>query len=367
MRIETVHLINFRCFSSLKLEFKSSIILVYGPNGSGKTTLLEALHYACYLRSFKAHLHKHITGPLADGFSIGLGILGPHGFDTLQVGLKRHKKTVQLNGQPVRSYEELYRVYKVVTIKEDDIAMIQGPPSLRRSFIDYMVLLVDPSFAVLGKKYKAILDNRNALLLAAHNDTESYMLWTNQLLALSAEIQQKRQQALSWLSQEVTILYEALFPGAGEGISFAYEYSKTYGDAAQLRTAEELIARHPSIMTRERAAKRTLFGAHVDDLGISFQQKSSKIYASRGQQKLIVMILKLAQVAFMKKRGEEVIVLVDDFMADFDEAKMEILIPLLATLPSQLILTSPIEDLIKQKLKAYDVQYVDLAEIHVPQ
>ena len=365
MRIETVHLINFRCFSSLTLEFKSPIVLVYGPNGSGKTTLLEALHYACYLRSFKAHLHKHITGPLADGFSIGLGILGEQGFDSLHVALKRHKKTVLLNGQQVRSYEELYRVYKVVTIKEDDIAMVQGSPSLRRSFIDYMVLLADPSFAALGKKYKAILDNRNALLLAARDDRESYLLWTDQLLALSAEIQKKRQAALAWLEEEVQLLYKALFPHESEAISFTYEYSKTYEDSATIQSAEELLIRYPSLIMRERSQKRTLFGAHLDDLVISFHQKSSKIYASRGQQKLIVMILKLAQVAFMKKRGDEAILLVDNFMADFDEAKMEILIPFLTTLPSQLILTSPLENLIKQKLKEYDVQNVDLSALPV--
>ncbi|MBA2306521.1 DNA replication/repair protein RecF [Candidatus Dependentiae bacterium] len=362
MHIETVHLVNFRCFSSLNLEFKSPIVLVYGPNGSGKTTILEALHYACYLRSFKAHLHKHIIGPLAEGFSIDLGIIGPHGFDTLHVGLKRNKKSVQLNGQPVRSYEELYRVYKVVTIKEDDIAMIQGSPSLRRSFIDYMVLLFDPGFAALGKKYKVILDNRNALLIAPRNDTESYMLWTEQLLTISAEIQKKRLDALAWLTKEVKIIYATLFPGLLEGISFTYEYAKSYPDAAHLQSAEELLGRYPSLVARERAQKRTLFGAHLDDLLIEFQQKSSKIYASRGQQKLIVILLKLAQVAFMKKRNEEVIVLIDDFMADFDEAKMEILIPLLATLPSQLVITSPIKELIQEKFKAYDVQQIDLTD-----
>ncbi len=64
----------------------------------------------------------------------------------------------------------------------------------------------------------------------------------------------------------------------------------------------------------------------------------------------------------MKKRNEEVIVLIDDFMADFDEAKMEILIPLLATLPSQLVITSPIKELIQEKFKAYDVQQIDLTD-----
>ncbi|MBA3751543.1 DNA replication and repair protein RecF [Candidatus Dependentiae bacterium] len=363
MRIETLQLINFRCFSKLHLEFKSSILFLHGPNGSGKTTILEALHYACYLRSFKTHLHKHLIGPEADGFSIGVGISGPLGPDTLHVSLKRNKKSVQLNARPVSSYKELYDVYRVVTINEDDSAMIQGAPTLRRSFIDHMVLLIDPSFAVLSKKYKTILDNRNALLFSARNDQDSYMLWTEQLLTVSSEIQRRRRDGLAQLQTEVEKLYNELFPTSPEGISLSYETAKSYGEAESIGSAEELLERYPFLMTHEKAQRRTLFGAHLDDLNIEYQQKSSKIYASRGQQKLIVIVLKLAQIAFMKEKDQEVILLVDDFMADFDEKRIEILIPFLVTLPSQLIISSPVEDFITRKLAAYEFQSIDLGTL----
>ena len=104
--------------------------------------------------------------------------------------------------QPVGSYKELYDVYKVVTITEDDLLMIQGAPSLRRSFIDHMVLLVDPEYAPLLKRYRHILDNRNALIASGKNDDESYRLWTDQLLAAATRIQKARKTVLENLEKE---------------------------------------------------------------------------------------------------------------------------------------------------------------------
>lgn len=102
MRIVSVQLRHVRCFASLELDFESPVVLIHGPNGSGKTTILEALHYACYLKSFKTHLPKELIQSKAEGFGIGLGILS-EGFDTLHVNFLRNKKVVKLNEQPVAS------------------------------------------------------------------------------------------------------------------------------------------------------------------------------------------------------------------------------------------------------------------------
>ena len=90
MRIASVRLRNFRCFSSLDLDFESPIVLIHGLNGSGKTSLLEALHYACYIRSFKTHVPKEMIHEDADEFRITLNLISDS-FDalTIQLGTKK--------------------------------------------------------------------------------------------------------------------------------------------------------------------------------------------------------------------------------------------------------------------------------------
>ena len=341
-----------RCFTALELDFESPVVLIHGPNGSGKTTILEALHYACYLKSFKTHLPKELVQAKAEGFGIGLGILS-EGFDTLHVNFLRNKKSIKLNEQPVASFKELYDTYKAVTITEDDLLMIQGAPSLRRSFIDHVVVLKDPSFALLSKKYRICLDNRNALLSSYKYDDESYRLWTDQLLKTSLQIQEARKQALAVLEKQTQKLMADLNQGS---LSITYEYARPYSDLTDIACAEDLFIRYPSLKGHESTQRRTLFGAHLDDFVITFQDKSSRTYASRGQQKLIIFMLKLAQLVDMPGTA----LLVDDFLTDFDEARAEALLPLMTRLPSQLIITSPIETVIKEKIAPYSPHIIKI-------
>lgn len=361
MRIVSVTLKNFRCFSSVDIDLESEVILIHGPNGSGKTSLIEALHYGCYLRSFKTHLPREIIHTKTDGFGMSLNLASSTSFDTLQVSFSRNKKSVKLNAQPVGSYKELYDVYKVVTITEDDLLMIQGAPSLRRSFIDHMVLLVDPEYAPLLKRYRHILDNRNALIASGKNDDESYRLWTDQLLVAATRIQKARKTVLENLEKEAQELIKEVM-GAEKGqLRIEYDYAKPYSESTQNSTTEELLITYPSVKNHEMTQKRSLFGAHLDDFTIFFQGKSCRTYASRGQQKLLIFLLKLAHIKSLRaERNQGVVLLVDDFMTDFDAQRAEALLPLMTSLPTQLIITTPVEGLVKEKLKAYNTHYIDM-------
>ncbi len=363
MRIVSLSLKNFRCFSSVDLDVESSVVLIHGPNGSGKTSILEALHYGCYLRSFKTHLPREMAQTKSDGFGVALGLASTNSFDTLNVNFSRNKKTVKLNQQPVGSYKELYDVYKVVTITEDDLLMIQGAPSLRRSFIDQMVLLIDPDYAPLLKKYRHILDNRTALISSGKDDGESYQLWTNQLLAVSSRLQKARIAVLENLEKEVqTLIKDVMADGV---LSINYEYARPYSDIADITSTEDLMIRYPSLQGHEMMQKRSLFGAHLDDFSIMFQGKSCRTYASRGQQKLLIFLLKLAHVKLLRSNQNAggVVLLVDDFMTDFDEERAQALVHLMTSLPTQLILTTPVEGLVKEKLKAYKTQSIDISRL----
>ncbi len=364
MRIVSARLRNFRCFSSLDLDFESPVVLIHGPNGSGKTSILEALHYACYLKSFKTHLPKELVHSEADGFGVGLGI-ATQSFDTLQVQFQRKKRTVKLNEKGIGSYKELYSAYRVITITEGDLMMIQGAPSLRRSFLDTMVLLLDPSHAALAQKYRAILNNRNALVSRGRADDESYILWTDQLLQTSIAMQKARISAVQQLEKEAQQLICDIIDVSNikEPLTLEYRYARPYSDIEGITTAQELIDRYPGLKDNELRQKRSLFGAHLDDFAATYLGKACRTYSSRGQQKLVLFLLKMAQLQAMKAQGSTgAILLVDDFMTDFDEEKAASLLPMMTKLSSQVILTSPIESLVKNKLPD-DMQSINLAKL----
>lgn len=436
MRIVSLTLKNFRCFSSVTIDFESPVVLIYGPNGSGKTSIIEALHYGCYLRSFKTHLPREIASTSADNFGIALGIAHTHTLDTLHIQVSRTKKNVRLNQQPIGSYKELNDVYKVVTITEDDLLMVQGAPALRRSFIDHMVMLIDAEYAPLLKRYRTILENRNSLLASNRDDEESYHLWTDQLLTASARIQKARISVLEELERETQLLLaecneffregaadtsprlrrpdggsdpfsksfreglggngpvNAAAPEeAGNDIStciqrpmqessltisegeagkspadcaLIYEYSRSYKESAQCLNSKDLLDRYPGLRAHELAQKRSLFGAHLDDFTLFFQGKACRTYASRGQQKFLIFLLKLAHVRLLrgKEQAQGVILLVDDFMTDFDEERSQALLTLMTTLPTQLILTTPLKGVLQEKLRPYAVQYIDISTLY---
>jgi DNA replication and repair protein RecF len=100
----------------------------------------------------------------------------------------------------------------------------------------------------------------------------------------------------------------------------------------------------------ETRVRHSLFGAHLDDIVIQLQDKKTKVFASRGQQKLIIVLLKIAQLRRLVAQGINPVFLLDDFMTDFDEGIMEALMNFLINLESQLIFTAPargaLEDLL---------------------
>lgn len=345
MRISHIHIKNFRCFQSLDLPFDNDIALIEGINGAGKTSLLEALHYLCYLRSFRTHLPQELIQFGHDNFFIRArlqnGVQQEDSYD-LQVGFSNKKRLVKVNNKSVASYKELLDYYRIITITEDDLGLIKNGPEERRLFIDQALMLENPEFLTLIKRCKDIVDNRNALLKRGAT-ADSYQLWTEQLWNVTHEISRARIACLASLEQEVGSLIHTYF-GYEFTISLKYLSKKNLYDSYQ-----EFQDHHQGLLYDEQRFGRSLFGAHLDDFSIHFKDAKSKSYASRGQQKLIVLLIKIAQVRLLIRQKGSVILLLDDFMTDFDQAKAQTLLSVLAELSVQLIFTVPTPDGFLQK------------------
>lgn len=340
MRLTQIHTKNFRCFTQATFDLDAPIVVIRGANGAGKSSLLEALHYLCYLRSFRTHTPRDLIGFGKEGFFIkaqfSSGVQDVMVEHELQVGFANKKRLVKLNQKPVCSFKELMEHYRVVTLTEDDLDFIKAGPDVRRQAIDQAVLLGLPDYSTQLRSYKQVLENRNSLLQRGSLTNDSHELWTRQLFEHSKVIQYARITQLAALEAGVNDMLSQIF---NEAISVSLAYRMQNDD---IMHDFEGFMRHyelKRLISEETRYGRSLFGAHLDDINVHFQQKKSKQYASRGQQKLVVLLLKVAQ---LKAQQGQAVLLLDDFMSDFDHNRARDLALFLASLPNQLIFTSPV-------------------------
>lgn len=335
MYLSKIELRNLRCFEHLDIELDAKLNLIEGLNGSGKTTIVEALYYLCYLRSFRTNITQEMISFDSDSFFIkallvnkSSGLMQDQSDITMQVGFAPRKRLVKLNNQEVTSFKQLISNYRVIVLTEDDLDIIKAGPEIRRNFIDQYIYLQNPAWLTELHSYKRILDQRNSLLKNLVFDLENYHFWTKQLTLRSQAIQKVRQDALKELQHELNCILINNFKE--EFSDFVVEF------AYQVREWQ------PSTQGREQFMQRTLFGAHLDDYQIKLSAKSSRKFASRGQQKLIAILMKVAQIITLKRLfNGAILFLLDDFVTDLDHTKIAVLIELLNSLQVQLVFTAP--------------------------
>ena len=334
MQIVSLEIKNFRCFAGYAVPISTPFTVLVGKNGSGKSTVLEALHYACYVRSFRTAHAKELIAFEQEAFFIKL-ILAQDGQeeDILEIGFSGNQRLLKINGKKITSYKELLDSYRVITVTEDDLMLIKGGPEQRRAFIDAAVMLHDPAYMQLLKEHKAVLLQRNSLLYPRRKpDVLSYEIWTEKFWICAGAIAQKRIDLLKKLEKEVLALRALFFP-EGHDIKIGYVSKKdAFYDSWDL-----FLKNMPMLAAQEERVGRSCFGAHLDDFSLVFNDASLQRYASRGQQKLIVLLIKIAQF----KLGVPTIFLLDDFITDLDPEVLKKLLALLVSLKTQVFISAP--------------------------
>lgn len=347
MRLTHIYLKNFRCFKELSVAFHNQLVLIKGDNGVGKTSLLEALHYACYLRSFRTFSPKELLHFQATNFFIKIRVQQDESdIQDIQIGFARNQRLVKINQKTIGSYKELLQLYRIVTLTEDDLLLIRGAPEYRRSFIDQCLILTNTAYGTLLQKLRAVVENRHALLKAPVINEQMYRLWTEQLIQISVAIKEERIQMIATIEKQMN---ELIQQHCQETLSVACTYKpKEYA---------------PHLEQAELYSRRSLFGAHLDDFSIALSGVQSRGFASRGQQKLLVILAKIAQARLVQQQGESPVILVDDFMTDLDSNRIRQLITALLTVSCQTIFTCPvIESPLMEQLKLLGAQEVSLTD-----
>jgi len=343
MFLHDLEIKQFRCFTSQKFSFSKQFTLIIGDNGAGKTSLAEAIHYLCYMKSFRSSNLSDLVGHSYESFFLKGRFSSSCEFESehsIQVGYSDKKKAIKLDNKAVTTYKQIFELFQVITLLEEDIHLIKGYPSERRTFIDQAALFLEPSYLDTYRNFKKIVQNRNALLHNPyHIDMLELDIWTEKLWLASLHVQEQRKKVLETIQQTVNGLLEKYFDSVYQvRIDYESEYV-TPGESFA-----EFKVKINTIVGQERALKRSLFGAHLDDFNIQIKGQKARFFASRGQQKLVSLLCKLSLITLAEKNDFLPILIIDDFIADFDKTRLRNLMNFFVSCKNQVIITTPFYD-----------------------
>ena len=331
MQLSHLKIRDFRNLVDIEFEPCSGVNLIYGLNASGKTSLLESIYYLSHLRSFRTPYLSDLINHDASRLQL-LAKATDQLDNQIPIGIERSKDSLEVraNHKPIQRVADITAIFPVLAIHPDSYRLITGSPGERRAYIDWGVFHVEQGFFEAWQRYKKALSQRNAALRSGQKP--SYCkLWDKELEQSANHIDLKREKYIQDLYPFYLNLIEQFFPSQHVKL----EYRRGWKKEESLRTVLE--------QTFERDLKRgmTQAGPHRADLYIQVDGKSAQTGISRGQQKVLVALLKLAQVQqFSQSAARHCILLYDDLAAELDKEHRKQIMSVLKSMPIQLFLTA---------------------------
>lgn len=309
MKIKRIELTHFRNHKKLVLDITGDTVLLLGDNASGKTSVLEAIHFAGFTSSHRTKDDKEVIAFDAPFGKIKLKT-ETHVFDIV---ISKDGKRFSVNHIEQPKLSHVLGIIPIVMFAPEDLAFIKGSPSSRRQFLDMHLGQTHAKYLHALSQYKKILKQRNDLLkkLDLQSDRIFLNIITDQLLAEAKTIIACR-----------TTFVESLnpyFKAAHAHFSSKDEVRLVYSPSLQESELEEGFK---AKQTQDILLNMTLQGPHRDDLSVLINETSAISYASQGQQRSLILALKLALVEWMRdSMKKNPIILLDDVLSELDDSR----------------------------------------------
>lgn len=326
-RLEIHHVRNLH---RVHLDGLQRINVFYGRNGSGKTSLLEAIHLLAMARSFRGSIKSLITHGV-DQVTV-FGQLSPA---PLAVGVQRDRSgdvRIKLGGQVVRTVAELAERLPVQVINADSFDLLTGSPGARRQFLDWGVFHVEHRFFEQWQRFQRGIKQRNKLLRRGNIPDQELSVWTHDLATSGEALTEYRKASFQLLKPRFKAIMHQLTPSLAEGLELRFRqgWDKNSSYEAALRNSE--------VTDREHGF--THVGPQRADLRVTVDGHVASETLSRGQQKLVVCGLKLAQGKLMSDLGHgNCMYLVDDLPSELDRQHNELVCQQLDQMKAQVFVT----------------------------
>ena len=325
MRIKRFTAENFRNITACDIEFSDRVNLLYGKNAQGKTNAIEGIYLFSRGRSHRTADDKEMIRFGTEGFHVSIEYESIDGEVRLEYACFGRERLRKKNGYKLTRASEMVGSFRSVLFYPDDLGLVKDGPEERRSFMNVAIAQCFPVYLSEYQRYKTALENRNSILKAASKgqyfDENELVAWSESMAKYAAYIYVKRIEYIKLLSPYVKQLGLELSDGA-EDITLALD-SDIDGEPCDIKAAEEEYLRiFTSNLEKEKIVGSSLYGPHRDDLLISICGRAARSFASQGQQRSIVLALKLAEGEVIRDLfGEYPVFLFDDVLSELDKGR----------------------------------------------
>lgn len=397
MYLKTLHLRQFRNYRDQQVEFLAPKTILLGNNAQGKSNLLEAVELLATLRSHRANRDRELV---QEGESIGqitATLEKDTGLTDLAIALRANgRRTVALNGENLRRQLDFLGVMNAVQFSSLDLDLVRGGPGQRRSWLDALLTQLEPVYAYILQQYNHVLRQRNAFLKqqrkegdrpapietvaqtipsdellsksfgseAIPPDATQLAIWDAQLAAIGSRVIRRRARVLERLAPIAQFWHQAISDHKELlEINYAPNVALEQDDPAVVQQA--FLAKIQQRAIAEHYQGTSLVGPHRDEVEFTINQTPARQYGSQGQQRTLVLSLKLAELKLIESVvGEAPLLLLDDVLAELDLNRQNKLLETIQDRFQTLITTTHLGSFDAQWLKSSQILTVEAGKIH---
>jgi DNA replication and repair protein RecF len=352
MWLSQLALVNFRNFTHLQLEPQPGVLLFCGRNGQGKTNLLESVYVLATTRSPRTNVDRELLSWRTPDDADLAAVVAPfarlearvrrlEGEMHLELSLEGERpdgegaavgavsRGIKVNGLPVRATGLVGRL-PVVYFSPGDVELAGGPPAGRRQYLNLANSQAGASHLRALQRYNRVLLQRNQVLRLVRErrqPTSALEPWTEQMLEWGALILHQRLYMLRQVDERIVRIFRDL-AGTPETLHVVYRSGACEVPSEQLPESATLASsfrqRQERVAAREIDQAVSLVGPHRDDFTFVLDGVDLNTYGSRGQQRLAVLALKLAEADWMRAEIDELpVILLDDVLSELDPQRRE--------------------------------------------
>lgn len=324
MRIKSLKLLNFRNYKELNLDFSEEINIFIGENGVGKTNILEAIYVLSLTKSNRYGTNLDLINHQEESTSLIGEVDYLDYLKRYQVDISKNSKKVYINNQEIKRITDYISNFCVTTFMPSDIDIIKGSPSTRRNLLNIQIGELYNNYLKYVNEYNSLLKIRNDYLkklnINGNMDFKYLEVIDQKMIEISLKIYYFRYFYVSEINKIIPVVFKKITNISNLQLEYVNNLNLETYDEEKIK--DLLKNKFKKNLNKEIILGMTLNGVHRDDLIFKINSYDAKIYASEGQQKMIVIAYKISELLLFKKiKKEYPVLLLDDVFSEIDVKK----------------------------------------------